>query len=374
MKPPPDYTGSPVRFGGSQIHALTAVRGLAAWWVVLFHFDAYLEPYLPSWGFDFISRGYLAVDLFFCLSGFVIYFNYGGLAVTRARDISVFYLKRFAKIYPLHIFTIGLYLLLLGALLLSHHGFPAERFSGQSLLANLFLVQDWGFATDFTWNVPSWSISAELAAYLLFPVIVVLVRATKGRLPVSFLAIGLLLCLLNFFFASVDFQIGKAISSFGVVRCVTQFAIGAILAQLYLANAFTGRLVRPFLFTLAALFFCLGFWRLESVMIPLAWASLVFAVARGRLDRGFLNWRWVVFVGDISYATYMIHYFVRDLFKLALVHDGQVTPLSYVLLSLALIFLVSVPLYLLVERPAQKHLTARFRSKTLGMGVTGQAA
>jgi len=370
----PDYAVSPVRFGGSQIHALTAVRGLAAWWVVLFHFDAYLEPYLPSWGFAFISRGYLAVDLFFCLSGFVIYFNYGNLAVTNMRDISVFYLKRLAKIYPLHIFTIGLYALLLGALLLSHHGIPDQRFSGQSLLANLFLVQDWGFATDFTWNVPSWSISAELAAYLLFPVIVVLVRATKGRIPVSLIAIALLLGLLNLFYAPTDFQIGKAISSLGVVRCVTQFTIGAILARLYLANAFTGRLVRPCLFALAVLFLYLGWWRLESAMIPLAWAALVFATARGDRARGFLNWRWVVFVGDISYATYMIHYFVRDIFKLALVHDGQVTPLSYVLLSLLVIFIVSVPLYLLVERPAQRHLTARFRSKAIGIGATSQTA
>jgi len=109
-------------------------------------------------------------------------------------------------------------------------------------------------------------------------------------------------------------------------------------------------------------------------MIPLAWAALVLAIARGPLDRGFLNWRWVVFIGDISYATYMIHYFVRDIFKLALVHDGRVTPLSYVLLSLLGIFILSVPLYLWVERPAQRHLTARFRSKTLGIGVTGQTA
>lgn len=374
MKLPPDHAGSPVRFGGSQIHALTAVRGLAAWWVVLFHFDSYLLPYLPSWGFNFISRGYLAVDLFFCLSGFVIYFNYGNLGIANSREISVFYLKRFAKVYPLHIFTIGLYVLLLGALLLSHHGIPQDRFSGQSLLANLFLVQDWGFATEFTWNVPSWSISAEFAAYLLFPVVVVLVRAARGRLLASLFGIALLIGLLNLFYASVDFQIGKAISSFGVVRCVTQFAIGAILARLYLANAFTGRLARPCLFAAAALFFCLGLWRLESVLIPLAWAALVMATARGPLDRGFLNWRWVVFIGDVSYATYMVHYFVRDIFKLGLVHEGQVTPLSYVLLSLAVIFIVSVPLYLLVERPAQRYLTARFRTKTLGIGATGQAA
>jgi peptidoglycan/LPS O-acetylase OafA/YrhL len=374
MNPMPERAISPSRVGGTQIHSLTAVRGLAAWWVVLFHFDAYLRPYLPVWIFDFVSRGYLAVDLFFCLSGFVIFFNYGGLNFASVREIRTFYLKRFAKIYPLHLFTICLYVSLLGVLLLTHRSIPEDRFSGESLLQNLLLVQDWNFASDLTWNVPSWSISAEFAAYLLFPALVVLVRLVAGRLAASLVAITLLLGLLNFFYVSKGFQIGAAIPVLGVVRCAVQFGIGMILAQLYLMRSFANRLARPFLFALAVLFFLLGLWKLESVMIPLAWAALVFAVALGDLKSGFLNWSWLIFVGEISYSTYMIHYFVRDIFKMALVKGGEVTPLQDVLLAFLVILAVSVPLYLLIERPAQKYLTARVRLKEIGPKPTGQAA
>jgi peptidoglycan/LPS O-acetylase OafA/YrhL len=365
-----DRAAPPIRFGGSQVHSLTSLRGLAAWWVVAFHFDLYLFPYLPSWAFYFVSKGYLAVDLFFCLSGFVIFFNYGNLNVTSAREIRVFYLKRFAKIYPLHLFTLCLYVLLLGLLLLSHHGIPEQRFSAEGLLKNLFLVQDWG-ARDLTWNIPAWSISAELAAYLLFPVVVTAMRLTGGRLAAGLLVIFALLCLLNHFYASVDFQFGRAITTLGVLRCATQFAIGAVLARLYLAKFSLHPFVRPGLFALAALLFVAGLWRWESALIPLAWAALVFATA---FKSGFLNQRWLVFVGEISYATYMIHYFVRDIFKLAMVHAGRTTPLYYIVLAMLLVLAASIPLYLLIERPAQRYLTAKARLKEVSPGATGQVA
>jgi peptidoglycan/LPS O-acetylase OafA/YrhL len=108
-------------------------------------------------------------------------------------------------------------------------------------------------------------------------------------------------------------------------------------------------------------------------MIPLAWAALVFAVALGDLKSGFLNWSWLVFVGEISYSTYMIHYFVRDIFKVMLVKSGEVTPLQDVLLAFLVILAASVPLYLLIERPAQKYLTARVRLKEARPKATGQA-
>ena len=58
-----------------QIPALTAIRGIAAWWVVLYHFSEQLRFVVPSPALIAIGRGYLAVDLFFVLSGFVIALN-----------------------------------------------------------------------------------------------------------------------------------------------------------------------------------------------------------------------------------------------------------------------------------------------------------
>src|SRR3954470_1916035 len=373
MKSQPESALPPVRTRGRQILPLTALRGLAAWWVVLYHFDLYLFPYLPSWASYAISKGYLAVDLFFCLSGFVIFFNYGHLKSTNAHEVFKFYVKRWAKIYPLHLFAICLYVLLLSVLLLSHRAIPAERFSADGLLANIFLVQDWG-TTTLNWNVPAWSISAEFAAYLLFPIIVAAVRGTGGRLFLGLISIGCLVCLLNVFYAPQDFQLGSAINSLGVVRCAAQFCIGAVVARLYLQKRFDNFLVPLAFVALAVALLAAGLWRWESALIPLAWAALVFGIACGNLQWPLLNQRLLVWVGEISYATYMIHYFVRDLFKLALVHAGQVTPLAYVILALLAVLGASVPLYFWLERPAQKYLTSKVKLKVITPAPRGQVA
>jgi len=238
---------------------------------------------------------------------------------------------------------------------------------------NVLLVQDWAPA-DMTWNVPSWSISAEFAAYLLFPLVVLMARKIGRRIPVSLVAIVLLLALLNIFYASVDFNLGRGIWPLGALRCIAQFAIGAVLAQLYLTGSLLHRFVRPVFFGLSVLLLAFGLWRWESALIPVAWAALVFATARGDLKSGFLNQRWLVFAGEISYATYMIHYFVRDIFKLVLVHAGETTPLGYTVLALLTVLTASVPLYFLIERPAQKYLTANFRLQSIRPQVTGQVA
>ncbi|MBB4632011.1 acyltransferase family protein [Sphingosinicella soli] len=61
---------------GFQLDALTSLRGLAAWWVVLYHTRSVLEPYVSGGVFGFLKNGDLAVDMFFVLSGFVMYLNY----------------------------------------------------------------------------------------------------------------------------------------------------------------------------------------------------------------------------------------------------------------------------------------------------------
>lgn len=352
----PSFSG----FGRSEINSLTTIRGIAAWWVVFYHFDSYLRPYVPSSAYYFISKGYLAVDLFFCLSGFVIFLNYGSLNLKNWREIFRFYLKRLARIYPLHLFVLGLYGLLVLVFVLTHRD-PSNRYSGSSLILNLFLVQDWALLPWLTWNIPSWSISAEFAAYLLFPAVVFLVRFSAVRLRYQLFAIGALLVLLNIFFSSVHYHIGARIETLGVPRAAIQFAIGAILAQIYLGSAS----VRPFsqlcLYVLSVIFLVIGFRVLETILIPLAWATFVLAIARGDRALDWLNHPWAVFVGHISFATYMIHYFVRDVFKLALVRDGEPTSMFLIFVVFLAIFFMSVLLYKLIERPAQIFLNKKIR-------------
>ena len=171
---------------------------------------------------------------------------------------------------------------------------------------------------------------------------------------------------MNIFYSSTAYRIGSSIETLGVVRAATQFAIGAILARIFLAAP----PARPFsplwLYALSAVLLLAGFNTFETVFIPLAWAGLVFALAWGDNALGWLNHRWLVFVGHISYATYMIHYFARDVFKLALVRAGEVTPAYLVFMVLIVIFCASVLLYNFVERPAQMFLNEKLKQISRG--------
>src|SRR3546814_8137818 len=92
------------------MHALTSLRGIAALLVVVYHFSGGFLPNLdPGRYSDFVPKGYLWVDLFFVLSGFIITHAYGDAFAERARwgSIRAFLFARMARIYPLHLFVLA---------------------------------------------------------------------------------------------------------------------------------------------------------------------------------------------------------------------------------------------------------------------------
>lgn len=350
----PDRANSFKRISVPQLDTLTSVRGIAAWWVVLFHFGPYIRPYVSVPIFEAINRGYLAVDLFFCLSGFVIFMNYGAIDFKKGGACKTFYIKRIAKIYPLHLLVIGFYLCLVGLLAVTHRQIP-ESYSIRNLLYNLFLVQDWNLQPELSsWNIPSWSISAEFAAYLLFPALVLIVRPASKHIWYGGLIIAGALVALNLCYAPERYNLGNAITTFGVIRCVTQFTIGAVLAAIFLRHPSPGRTVKLILLVTAASFFVASLYALQSVFIPIGWGALVLYLAFNDNAFRLLRLRSLVFIGEISYATYMVHYFVRELFKLALVHKDHIVPASYLGVTFLVIIVLSIALYRFVERPAQR--------------------
>ena len=129
---------------------LTSLRGLAAFAVMAFHFTPMMA------GFSLFSRGFLGVDLFFLLSGFILAHVYSG----RLR-LGPFLSARFSRTYPLHLFTIALLLPALGR---------GEAFSATALACNLSMTQVL-CGGPLSWNPVSWSLSAEWISYLAFPLL-----------------------------------------------------------------------------------------------------------------------------------------------------------------------------------------------------------
>lgn len=149
---------------------LTALRFPAAAAVALYHITPFLVT-LPAVT-ELTNTGYTGVAFFFCLSGFVLTWAYDG----RARGAGVFWLHRFARVYPLH----ALYWVVVGLIALV--GFaPSVTHSDRAWWLGLGLVQSWtGNLNDsLSFNSPAWSLSCEAAFYAVFPL---LVRCIPARI------------------------------------------------------------------------------------------------------------------------------------------------------------------------------------------------
>jgi peptidoglycan/LPS O-acetylase OafA/YrhL len=156
-----------------EITDLTVCRAFLAGWVFLYHVDLYAQfaHHLGPFA-GLVRRGYLGVDGFFILSGLILPRVHPEFIKSPFRGALRFWGKRLARLYPVHLATILILLLLVGVgSAMGMAPRDPQRFGGLALLQNLLLLQGWGFGPHWTWNYPSWSISAEWAGYLLFPIV-----------------------------------------------------------------------------------------------------------------------------------------------------------------------------------------------------------
>jgi peptidoglycan/LPS O-acetylase OafA/YrhL len=344
-----------------ELRALTSVRGLAAWMVVLYHIRLSIAGLPQAW-IDVFAKGYLAVDFFFLLSGFVIWLTYGERL--RKGGTVDFWKRRIARIYPLHLFMLAVAILIALALAATGRHDPAD-FPFAELPFHLLLVQNWGFTDALAWNDPAWSISAELAAYLLFPLLARAVDWRRVPTPAVLAAIAAFLLILAGVMAQAGApNLGWEITAFGLLRCLTEFSAGTAICALWLRWA--ARPLVPALASAVLAALLLTFWATgmlgELIAVPFAFAALLllFALTSG-LRGNPLDWAPLHALGEISYATYLSHFLLFFLFKLLMVDDASAIPPVLIGLYLALVLAASIALYHLVERPAQRWINGTKR-------------
>jgi len=344
-----------------RIEALTGLRGIAAWLVALYHVRLTLGGWLPESAIAALAKGYLAVDLFFLLSGFVLWLTY---AERFQRDGSRFYVRflwrRLARVWPLHLLILGAFVGY--ALLLTIVGRPDQvNHPFYRLPLHILLVQNWGFTEQLRWNHPAWSISAEFAAYLLFPWIVIGLRLHRWRSAALVAGFGGLGLALHLIYASAGHQrIGDVITELGLVRCLIEFSMGMILSVLWQRGHGRSKPLMAAGGYLGVMLIATAFGLVETLAAPALLGLLLLCVAlspdrwTGWLARGPIH-----YLGTISYATYLAHYLLFILFKHAFVGpDLAVGPIGLAAF-LGLLLLVSAALYHGWERPTQAWLNAR---------------
>jgi peptidoglycan/LPS O-acetylase OafA/YrhL len=347
--------------GASPAHldALTGIRGIAAWLVVLYHIRLSLTGILPAWTIAAMAKGYLAVDLFFILSGFVLWYNYadrlrtGGLG-----EAGAFLWRRIARIWPLH--AVILMLFVAFALVLATTGRSTSGYPFAELPLHVLLVQNWGFTAELSWNHPAWSISTEMAAYLLFPLVALAAPWDRLR-PAALLALALaLLGAIHLLFAvNGHATLGEDIVGLGLWRCLLEFALGNVLCLLWLRWRGGRALVASAAAAVCGAVLAAG-WLLalpETAFVPASFAAglMALALGRGGLAR-LLGSPLPRYLGEISYSTYLAHFLLFIVFKLMFVDASLQIGWAGLAGFLAMVLAASAGFYHLVEKPAQRAL------------------
>jgi peptidoglycan/LPS O-acetylase OafA/YrhL len=304
-----------------RFEVLDSWRGISAVMVVLFH--SQVSSHI--WPIPLVRAGETFVDFFFVLSGFVIANAYAA-HIASARDFGRFMLLRFGRIYPLHLVLLALFVAVeCVKALIPGVGDPADpAFSGSntpgSMLTNLLLLQAMGIHGTLTWNTPSWSISGEAFAYLLFGVGTLLAGRRLWVVAAAATALSLtvlIVCAPEGMQSAHDFGAARALYGFSIGVVLHQVAIrGLVLARIRTGDggsksALDWTLVELLAVGCVALIVIDGHDTAMAYAAPVvfAFAILVFGHEAGWLSR-ILSHRFLLLLGTLSFSIYMIHMFV----------------------------------------------------------------
>ncbi len=345
-RPPSARPNAPAR----QLQSLTSLRGLAALWIVFYHYSTVYFPRLDIGDYsNLIAKGYLAVDLFFMLSGFVMtHVYYRAFSESITQHYRNFLVARIARLYPLHLLVLFLFLAtaLTSQLLVymrtgSFHGIPLEgsRSLG-AFAANLFMLQGLA-AGKLSWNYPAWSISVEFIAYLGFPFALPAIwranEAVKFALALSLLAVLALLA----YVTKDDFN--QWDGPITLLRCLPEFVLGTLLYCAYRSGRYASFLKRDSVAIgiVAAAILSLHFGGPDLLTVVLFMGLVLAAVSNSGTFARVINVTPLVWLGDISYSLYLIHGFVQFL-ATKLLHSFGLYDRSNLSTSLSLVLMTEM--------------------------------
>lgn len=333
----------PVRFS-----ALDSLRGIAAIGVAIFHFHG-------GWG------GYLAVDFFLVLSGFILSHSYlYKNTETRAID---FIGNRLARLYPLHVYTLSVFIAVYLFIDEKNPSYADCTFS--MIIQQLTLTQNIGFNTaGIGWNYPNWSISVEFWINILF--ILFISKNTKNSSLLVTAVIGLTVIYSNTGHLDTHSYNYYTLFNSGIVRGLSSFFIGILSYRLYLNYRDDIRVKRyiDYIETASVIgLIIVVFWRSGKyssgdILAPFVFMVVVavFAIEIGRLSKQLFKFR---YLGTISYSVYLNQISVLMLVRYI---SGQSGTLSVLLIYLLILLIYSHFTYKYIERRMRdkgRHLMFR---------------
>jgi peptidoglycan/LPS O-acetylase OafA/YrhL len=319
---------------------------------VLYHFQT--NVVMPAEVTPFLAFGRGGVDLFFMLSGFILAYVYRPQFEARRFNYLRFLVKRIARIYPVHVVTM---LIVLAWILLTANGGSYFASLAQDAAMNLMMVHAWGTVDGLTLNYPSWSISAEWFAYLIFPPFM-LVLARKRWPMLTLLGACAVLGLGYWALGQIGRPLLEQTGPGALVRIFLEFSTGVALFAASDRNPKFALAITVGFFLVALTASLTG---LVDAGLPII-AAMPVAICALYGAPLLLSHPLLVYGGRISYSLYMVHALVQMIFfgtieNLFGYEQGE-APVGWLLPAVAACLGGAALLYHLVEEPARQRISA----------------
>ncbi|WP_420473383.1 acyltransferase family protein [Noviherbaspirillum sp. ST9] len=365
------------------IKSIEGVRGLAALLVALYHLK------IGSDHFSLIRNGYLFVDLFFVLSGFVIAAAYGN-SMRNTADLRAFILRRIGRLFPLLVFSTIVFVLGSNAIVLAKKLAIASGHAGVlnnpgaleylvpsfgEILSTLTFTHALGIYDHLILNTPTWSISVEFYTYLLFAIVCMFLSGGARIVMLSLLSIaGLIISV----WASVNLHnciAEKGCLSltydFGLARSVHAFCLGALAfhsSRVLKINVTAVQITVSFgLFMLLAL---VDHVSVAAFVFPVAFAVMVLSLAKdsGPLADALKPALFQV-LGQRSYSIYLMHMPLLLVFEnLTKRANGLVSNVIILVAYVIVLYVISGWTYRFVESPLRDRFNRLAARVPVGAG------
>jgi len=369
---------------GNYLSSLASLRGLAALLVILFHVNVICFALAP-WDspFDhFIQKGYLWVDFFFLLSGFIMMHAYSeSFGKGIKENFTKFMRSRFARIYPLHLFS---FLCMVAFYFWYRSNFtmyPDDylyTFNMKAIWTNLLLIHSLDLHKSLSWDSASWSISVEWWMYVVFPFLLIPFRKITDwkKIFIFFGVIAGYLFIIYYLHpltAAADGSSDPATKNildvtydYGFVRCFFGFLFGMLLYELYRVGWGRRHLNKNivWLLVMATVVAVLAVPMPDFIPILIFAAIILTSVYAEGIGKRILNLRPLTYLGDISYSLYLMHLpimfflinYLKRFPKVKLDNPDWATAWLYALIYLAIVIAVSTLTYHFVEVPMRQKI------------------
>jgi len=320
----------------ARLYSLDFIRGLAALSIVIWHWQHFY--YIGSDnGFDVTAQpaywlffpiyldGWMAVELFFCISGFVFFWLYSDALISRSMGARTFFALRFSRLYPLYFLT--LVIVVVGQTIYIHyvnHPF-IYAINLENVVRNVFFVQNWSSRSNEAINGPAWSISVELLLYVIFFIYCRCVSRVSVVILIGLVIMGFPLALVNadlgrgvisFFSGAVIYFVFHRLHNSPAAHSVLVTSagvavIGWTITILELKFGFIQSILSEFARALPSV---LGSTILKSakqiLIIPVRLVFIPASILALVLSEGLGAKAYEKFavIGDITYSSYLIHF------------------------------------------------------------------